>query len=147
MPIYSARIDIQAPPATVFANISDLTVHPPWAADPLRVEALSAEPIHVGSQYRSVAQAQGKTITAELVVTEYAPNTRFGFTSTDLTGSYTHVFTLRPTSDGTQLERHITATLTLPQLLLFYVVFLFIKRPNTNAALSRLKVLLEQGRT
>ena len=145
MPTYSASIDIQVPPSKVFEAISDLIAHPQWAADPLRIEAVSTEPVHLGSQYRSVAQAQGKTITADLIVTAYEPPVRFAFKSTDLTGTYEHVFTLHPIPNGTHLERQITAQLTLPQTILFYAVFLFIKRPNTIAALSKLKEVMEQA--
>jgi uncharacterized protein YndB with AHSA1/START domain len=139
MPTYSASIDIPAPPADVFAYVANLTKHPEWSADPLQITALDSGPVEVGSQYRSAALVQGRTIQADIRVTEHQPPTRFEFTVTDLTGTYTHRFTFQPHDGGTRLERHISATLSLPQHLLFLIVYPLRKRPNTLAALAKLQ--------
>src|SRR5262245_54701013 len=144
MPTYSAGVDIGARPEDVFAYVADLTRHGEWSADPLRVEALTPGPIAVGSRYRSTAHVQGRPIEAELRVTEHQPPSRFAFVATDITGAYEHQFTFRPHEDGTRVERNISASLSLPQRLLFLVVYPFRKLPNTKAALSKLKVRLEQ---
>ncbi len=143
MPTYHVAIAIAAPPETVFAAIADLTRHSDWAADPLEIRALSDGPVAVGSQYRSTAQAQGRTIMADLQVTELQPPQRFAFSVRDLTGAYRHQFSVQPTASGSHVERVISASLSLPQAVLFYAVFLIIKRPNTRKGLERLKERLE----
>ncbi len=143
MPTYRVHTAIAAPPEQVFAAIADLARHSAWAADPLEISAVSPGPIAVGSRYRSTAQAQGRTITAELEVTELQPPQRFAFSVRDLTGNYRHQFSVQPTAGGSHVERVISAALSLPQALLFYAVFLIIKRPNTRKGLERLKTLLE----
>jgi uncharacterized protein YndB with AHSA1/START domain len=144
MPTYSASVDIGASPEDVFAYVADLTKHGEWAADPLRVEALAPSSGAVGSRYRSTAQVQGRPIEAELRVTERQPPSRFAFVATDITGVYEHQFTFRPHEGGTRVERNISASLSLPQRLLFLVVYPFRKLPNTRSAMSRLKARLEQ---
>jgi hypothetical protein len=144
MPSYSASIDIGAAPAAVFAYVADLTKHGEWAADPLRVETIAPGPVAVGSQYRSTAQAKGRTIQADLRVTEYQPPERFAFVVSDLTGTYEHRFIFRPRDGGTHVEREINANLSLPQRLLFAIVFRRVKLPNTQEALRRLKARIER---
>jgi uncharacterized protein YndB with AHSA1/START domain len=144
MPGYAVAVHIDAPPEQVFAEIADLTRHPSWAADPLTVAPVApGQPVEVGAGYRSVARSKGKTIEAELQVTAFEPPTRFAFTVSDLTGRYEHVFTLRPAAGGTRVERSVTATLSLAQRVLFYAVLPIIKKPNTEAALRRLKERVE----
>src|SRR5579871_833197 len=108
MPAYSAAIDIQAPIETVFDYVADLTKHSEWSADPLQVEVLFSGSATVGSQFRSIAKAQGKTIQATLTITEFQRPSRFSFTVSDLTGQYTHRFLLRAIDpQTTHLERAI----------------------------------------
>jgi uncharacterized protein YndB with AHSA1/START domain len=144
MPAYAVAVQIDAPPDQVFAEVADLVRHPPWAADPLTVEPVApGQPVDVGARYRSVARSKGKTIEAELQVTAYDPPSWFAFTVTDLTGHYEHVFTLGPSGGGTLVERAVTARLSLAQRLLFYAVLPIIKKPNTAAAMRRLKEQVE----
>jgi uncharacterized protein YndB with AHSA1/START domain len=143
MPTYSVSIDIAAPPEEVYALVSDLTRHPEWAADPIEVTPVGDGPVAVGKEYRTKAVSRGKTITAELKVTEMTPPTRFAFSVRDLTGDYLHEFRVVPRGPGTHVERNVTATLGLKQRALFMVVFRPIKLPNTQAAMTRLKERLE----
>jgi uncharacterized protein YndB with AHSA1/START domain len=148
MPAYAVSVQVDAPPDRVFAEVADLARHPAWAADPLTIEPLApGQPEGVGARYRSVARSKGKTIVAELRVTAYEPPSRFAFTVVDLTGRYEHVFTLRPAAGGTLVERAVTAQLSLAQRLLFYAVLPLIKKPNTVAAMRRLKEQVEAERT
>ncbi len=145
MPSYGASIEVAAPPAVVFARVADLARHGEWSADPLEVRLVDGDG-RVGSRYQATAQAQGKAITAELTVTEVEAPERFGFSVSDLTGDYQHRFTFTAVGAGTRVERQITTSrLSLPQLLLFYVVFFPVKLPNTKKAMERLKTKLEEG--
>jgi uncharacterized protein YndB with AHSA1/START domain len=144
MPQYSVSIDIHASAEAVFAAVSDMTKHPQWAADPLKITAASAGPVTVGSIYTSSVVAQGKNIETTLTVTRLEPPNRFAFSLDDLTGHYEHEFIITPQSNSTRLERRVKATLTLPQTILFWLVYPIIKRPNTVKALNNLKTQLDQ---
>lgn len=138
MPTYAVEVEINALPADVFAYVADLTRHHEWSADPLEI-ALTEGSGGAGSRYASTARSKGKTITAEIVVAEVDPPRRFAFDVTDLTGHYHHEFTVAASSTGTWVRRRITTSSLSPgQLVLFYIVYPTVKRPNARKALARL---------
>jgi uncharacterized protein YndB with AHSA1/START domain len=139
MPRYSVGIDIAAPVEKVFGAVSDLTRHSTWSADPLEITPDQEGPVALGKSYHSSAQSKGKTITAELAVTQLVPPNRFAFSVKDLTGDYVHEFRLAQNGATTHVDRNVTATLGLKERVLFMIVFRPIKLPNTKAAMQRLK--------
>ncbi|MFY9615600.1 MAG: SRPBCC family protein [Candidatus Dormiibacterota bacterium] len=146
MPAYGAAVDVDVPPTDAFAYVADLTRHGEWSADPLDIRLVDGAAGVIGSHYEATAKAQGKTITARLEVTEAEAPSRLGFRVSDLTGDYEHVFTFTETGSGTRLDRRIkTSQLSLPQLLLFYLVFFPVKLPNAKRAMTRLKTHLEEA--
>jgi hypothetical protein len=146
MPAYGAAVDVDVPPADAFAYVADLTRHGEWSADPLDIRLVDGATGVVGSHYQATAEAQGKTITARLEVTEADAPSRLGFRVSDLTGDYEHLFTFTETGSGTRVDRRITTSkLSLAQLLLFYLVFFPVKLPNTKRAMARLKTHLEEA--
>ncbi|HVE63184.1 MAG TPA: SRPBCC family protein [Mycobacteriales bacterium] len=146
MPTYRVATDIDAEPAVAFAAIADLSGHAAWAADPIEVTAADSSPIAPGKRYRSTATSKGKTFTADLVVTEYDAPRRFAFTATDATGCYHHRFTVSPAGAGVRVEREISGDLTLPQRLLFTLVYLPVKRPSARRAMAQLQAVVEKTR-
>ena len=143
MPSYQVSIEFAVPPAAVFAAASDLPGHGTWSADELEVIAVDDARVGAGKRYRSVAKSKGKTFEAGIEVTEYRAPERFAFTVHDFTGDYTHVFTVAARDGGTRLTRAISGQLSVAQALLFYLVYLPVKRPNARRALARLKERLE----
>jgi uncharacterized protein YndB with AHSA1/START domain len=143
MPIFSVTTIIDADPQDIFDAISELTRHPEWSTDPLRITPLSNGQPQIGSRYKSRAKAQGKDIVAVLTVTQFKAPKRFAFTVSDVTGEYLHEYSLRPEYDGFRVRHTVTARLNLPQTILFWLVYPFIKWPNRVEALNRLKVQLE----
>lgn len=140
MPVYSVNTTVAAPPAEVFPLVADLTRHGEWSADPLEITRVEGDG-DVGTRYASTSRSKGKTITAEIVVTEHVPNQAFGFKVTDLTGSYAHTFTFEPEGGGTLVTRRIeTSALSVPQLLLFWLVYPTVKRPNARRAMDNLSL-------
>src|SRR5262245_27935812 len=101
---------IKATPDVVFAYLSDLTRHGEWAANPLRIEALTPGPVAVGSRYHSEAQVGRFAFSAELWVTVCQPPRIFTFAGKDETGQFEHRFTLSPQANETQVERRISFT-------------------------------------
>lgn len=138
MPSYGAAIEIGAPPEAVYAYVADLGRHGEWSADPLTVEPAGE------GHFRSTAVSKGKTITADLVVTEQAPPERFAFEAVDLTGHWVNRFTIVPAARGSLLRREISGDLSGMQLILFWLVLLPVKKPNARRALERLKERLER---
>ena len=135
---------INASPATVFENISELTRHTAWAAHALTIEPVSEGPAAVGSEYRSSCRFMGKDINAEIKVTELEAPSRYCFSVKDNNGDFQHDLTLRVQSRGTQVEHKVTGQLSLMNWL---IIVLFgdrmIGRPgmrkfykNMNAALE-----------
>jgi hypothetical protein len=100
-------IFIKAPPEKVFPFVGDLLRHPEWAADQIKMEALSPGAMGVESQYRSTANFKGFNIVDELQVVEYQPPTHFAFKVKDIAGRFVHKFVLRSQSDGTLVERSV----------------------------------------
>lgn len=140
-------IDLPQPPATVFAYVSDLTKHGEWAANPLRVEATSLDPVGVGKEYRSTASVNALTFTAALRLIAYQPPSLFAFSGHDSTGAFTHEFRLQPRGDGgTHLERHITFELGWRQWLMFGLLYFPVRRPAARRALELLAQRLAQMR-
>jgi uncharacterized protein YndB with AHSA1/START domain len=146
MPAYAVETTIEASPTDVYAYVADLTRHGEWAADPIEIRLVEGDG-GVGSRYQSTARSKGKTIAAQIAITELEPPTSFAFTVSDLTGEYQHTFTLRPDDGGTRVERRITTSELSPaQRALFYVVYPTVKRPNARKALASLKARLEDKR-
>lgn len=141
---FSVSVDIDVPQQAVFAYVSDLGRHGEWSANPLRVESVSAQPVGVGSRYRSTAHFNGLTIEAHFEVTEYEPPLRFGFIGEDSTGKFEHHFVFHERPGGTHVERRVSFNLTWPQWIMFLALLYPVRLPAGRQALQLLKQRLEQ---
>lgn len=140
---FHVSINIQAPPATVFAYLSDLTKHGEWSANPVQIQSLTPGPVAIGSRYHSHAELNNLQFETDLEVTSYQSPTQFGFKGEDSTGKFQHLFTLTPSPTGTHLERAVSFSLTLRQWLLFLLILYPIRLPAARKALLSLKTHLE----
>jgi len=139
-------IHINASVEDVFSYVTDLTRHGEWAANPLTVEAVSEEPISIGSEYRSHTRVMGKNVSAILRVTEYEPNSRFSFTVDDSSGHHVHEFTFRWLIGGTLMERKTSHDMSLVSGLMFQAFgWRFIGKPGMEQAYHSLKEHLEDN--
>lgn len=144
---HTYRVLINAPPDVVFAYVSDLTRHPEWSGGRLKIEALAAGPVAVGSQYRSRGDVAGqKDRPNELRVTEYQPPLRFAFVARDPDfGDVAHEFTFTSQAGGTLLERSVTITLAPVRAFLFRAFIRpLVGQPMMDKALAALKARLDQ---
>jgi Polyketide cyclase / dehydrase and lipid transport len=141
---FHVSIDIHASPQAVFAYVSDLTKHGEWSANPVQIQPLVSGPVVVGSRYHSHAQLNNLQFETDLVITDYVPPTRFGFSGEDSTGKFQHLFIIQPTPNGTHLERQVSFSLSLRQWLLFLLILYPIRLPAAHKALAALKARLEQ---
>src|SRR4051812_3022202 len=144
---FRVRTTINADLEVIFESIADLTRHSQWAANQIQIEPVSPGPTAIGSRYRSTAQVNRISFTADLHVTKYLPFQEFAFAGEDQTGHFEHQFTLRPNDQGIQVERLVSFTLTLKQWLLFLVLLYPVRLPAVKKALDRLKRRLEQRGT
>jgi hypothetical protein len=136
---FGAEIDVGVTPDVAYRCVADLARHAEWSADPIEITPDGPD------RFRSVATSKGKRIEAALSVVERRPPELFAFEVEDATGRWVHRFTFTPSAAGTLVRRAITGSLTVPQLLLFWLVLLPIKKPNARRSLGKLKELLEKG--
>lgn len=97
----SATIQIDAPPAAVWAALTDLAAYPRW--NPLFPEATGQ--VAVGSRLTlKTVQANGRTMTVKPKILTAEPNTELRW-SAGLPGIIggEHAFTLTPADRGTRL--------------------------------------------
>ena len=134
-----------AKPETVFAYVSDLTRHGEWN-EGLRIEALTPDPVGVGSRYHTVGNVLKKDRPNELEVTIYQPPSKFTFVVQDPNfKEITHEFTFTAQDSGALLERTVKSNMPLLVWLFWrLIVFPFIDRPAMNKSLAELKAVLER---
>ncbi len=136
---FGSKVWIARPPEDVYDEVAHVERHGHWSADPLEVTEIVP-----GQSYSSTATSKGKTIEAQVQVTEAERPRRFAFTTQDMTGEYAHVFTFTPEADGTLVQRSITPTkLKLGQRLLFLAVVNAVKKPSAATTMTKLKERLE----
>ena len=142
---FHVSTDIHASPEAVFAYVSDLTKHGEWSANPVHIQPLGPETVAIGSRYHSHAQLNNLQFETDLIVTDYLPPTRFGFSGEDSTGKFQHLFIIQPGPSGAHLERRVTFSLTRRQWLLFLLILYPIRLPAARKALLALKTRLENS--
>jgi hypothetical protein len=103
----SATIQIDAPPAAVWAVLTDLDRYPEW--NPLFREATGQLAVGQRIQLRSVHPANGRLMTVKPKITVAEPDAELRWEAS-LPGivSGEHRFTLTPAGHGTRLEQSET---------------------------------------
>ncbi len=97
----SVSIDINRPPARVFASLIDLAKWPEWGGGNLvSMELMSEGPLQVGSQIRQTNRMGGKLTETPVRVAQFVPGQTFGIERPNLRGA----FTLEPLETGTRLD-------------------------------------------
>jgi uncharacterized protein YndB with AHSA1/START domain len=138
---------IQAPPATVWGLVADLSTHPTWSPHTYTVEWISGEPNRVGSRYRSVGWIPGdKNHTNEGEITERVEPSRFALKAQD-DGWFINEFDLKPVGDG---ATEVSFTLTFPKMkgakaLAVPILFPLSGKPDIRKRLDLLKEKAEEG--
>jgi uncharacterized protein YndB with AHSA1/START domain len=80
MRLFAETIDIAAPPARVWAVMTDVERWPEWTASMTRVERLDREPLRVGSKVRI---KQPKLAAAVFEVTDWRPARSFDWVTSN----------------------------------------------------------------
>lgn len=100
-------VDINRSPAEVFTQLTNFVQWPQWMGGFDRIEPVSANPLNVGSQIRSVAKG-GKHTESLMEITQFAPNQLLGLKSPSQPVSWRGAFTLEPLPTGTRLIAQFT---------------------------------------
>jgi len=101
---WARETTIKTAPDKVFDYVADLTKHPEWASHDTTVTAQTPGAVKVGSVYNTVGHQFG-TQNEVVTVTDYAPNTKFGYESVGKIGIVRHGFDLTPAGDSTHVSK------------------------------------------
>ena len=136
---------IKVPKENVFGHVSDLTRHGEWSADPVRIEAISDDPIALGKEYRSVANFRGSDVKGDIEVTGYEPPSRFAFQVKDSQGTHVHEFSFRTDGGGTRMDREVVMDVSFSLWVLIKTVgCVLIGKPGMKKAYEQLRAKLEK---
>jgi 1-acyl-sn-glycerol-3-phosphate acyltransferase len=105
-----------APPAAVWAVLTDLAQAPQTLRGVTRVEVLTPGPYGVGTRWRETRAMWGREATEEMEVSVSEPERRTVVEARPGSTYYATVFTLRPAGTGTQLDVRFSARTKDPNL-------------------------------
>lgn len=94
-----------------FDYVSDVSKHPEWATDEMRVELLTPGELGVGARYRTTGRSEvwNTDNVAEVEVTRFDRPVAFEIVCRDPHGEFRHLFTFAEgPGDGVRIERHYT---------------------------------------
>jgi len=105
-PHATVTVTIDAPPATVWPWVGDITRHDQWSPKPYTVELIAGEPNTVGATYRSVGWVPPNdgSHANDVTITEVVPESVFALDATDENGTFGSRFELRPAGSGTAVS-------------------------------------------
>jgi uncharacterized protein YndB with AHSA1/START domain len=131
----SATTRIGCPPERVFDTLADMRNELDWNSQVSAAELRSGEPIEQGSRFSIVNGGRPYDVT----ITTYEPPSRLVFEANGKP-DLTVVYTLTPTSDGTELESDFDFRPTGALKVMFAVLAPVIRRnvPKQYAALKEL---------
>lgn len=108
----SSTLAVAAPPAAVFATLTDMANAPRWISGLEPVENLTNGPMQVGSRYRLTAKSGNATTVMEMQITTLEPGKRMRFLLTgvgDPSTQFTEVATYELVPDATGTLVTLTA--------------------------------------
>lgn len=102
MPKNEHEVVIDCPTERVFEFVTDMSAWSQWHGSG-EGRKTTPGPVGVGTVWEIRGQVQGRTIEAELEVTSYEPNSRFGFKAISGPIDVQQAFTFEPVAGGTRL--------------------------------------------
>lgn len=136
-------IVVDAPAATIYDYVADLTRHPEWAAQPMQMTASGP------GEARSVVDFRGMPIKAKVKIVEERRPTLLAYESTDLAGHYRWTFDLEPAGDATKVTHRVerlSAPMWVP-LIQSWLMWPMSGGPGSRQGLANLKRRLEAGQS
>jgi Polyketide cyclase / dehydrase and lipid transport len=90
---------LDAPPSVVWADLQDLSSHPEWMADAVRIRFLTERTAGVGTRFECDTKIGPFRLTDVMEITEWSPGKAMGVTHTGLVTG-TGRFTLKKARGG-----------------------------------------------
>lgn len=109
------RIEIDAPPAAVFAVVADPATHPRWRPSAVEFRPLEAGPIRPGARLTETVRFLGRRYRTTYEVTELQPDRAFALRSLDGPVSLELHCLVEPSGAGTRVT--FTLEAAAPRLL------------------------------
>jgi hypothetical protein len=132
-------------PEAAYAYVADITTHPAWSPDSMKVEPEQAGPPAVGSKYKTEGHLVNKPNSAVVEITALTPDRSVTFTATDGNSIVQHEFVFTKEQGGTRIDRNVTG---LKGPLIFKIIFPVLEplviRPGTMKCMGMLKDRLEE---
>lgn len=97
------EIVIDSPAERVFRFVANLETWPQWHGSGQEVEKTTSGPVDVGTTWNVTGRVQGQPMTITIGVTEYEPNSKFGFKTTSGPIQAYQAFSFEPVAGGTRL--------------------------------------------
>ncbi len=135
----------KASPEAAYDYVADITRHPEWSPDNMKMEPVAAGPVGVGSQFKAVGNLVGRPNASTLQVIALDKPRRFSFKAVDGNSEWIHEFLFSEVPEGTRIDRHVTAVRTPPGFgILFTLLEPFVVRPGNNKSMGMLRDRLDQ---
>ena len=144
-----SSVQIDRPPAEVFAYLTDVARHAEWSPKGYRVEGITrGEHVKQGSTFVSYGWLPNdKDHRNEVEATEVVSPTRLVLTSTEPGGEqFINTFTVAPAGAGTAVER----VMDMPRPggavgVIFPAIAKFLVKPDVTKGLGKLKAAVEES--
>jgi Polyketide cyclase / dehydrase and lipid transport len=131
-------------PSAAYAYVADLTLHPQWSPDEMKMESVTPGPAAVGSQYKAVGNLLGRPNSATVTITAMEPGKRFSFESQDGNSEWAHEFNFTGIDGGTQIDRIVNPIKAPPGFAILAVILNpFVIRPGSMKSMGMLRDRLE----
>jgi uncharacterized protein YndB with AHSA1/START domain len=136
-------IEIDRPPADVFAVVADMRRDPEWCKRVLSCEQVEGEGPGAGARYRSVHRPQRlrKPMELDVRVEAFEPPDSMRLREQDTDGVFRVTYSLEPHAGGTRITQCSEVDLSLPRVL--HPVGRFEIGRHLKEQLAALKRLLE----
>lgn len=143
-------VEVDRPPAEVFAYLADVGRHGEWSPRPLRIEGVApGTAVVTGTRFTSVGWLPGdKDHRNEVEATGVDAPTRLELTSNDRGEQFFNTFTVTPSGSGSRVER----AMDMPRPggfvgLVFPVLLAALIKPDIAKGLRAMKANVEGART
>lgn len=136
---------VKTTPDRAYAYVADLSRHPEWSPDEMKMQAETPGPVTVGSTFKAVGNLVGKPNTSTVEVIAFEEPRRFAFKATDSNSEWLHEFLFTPQDGGTRIDRRVTI-LRGPALLkvIFPILHPLVIKPGNMKSMGMLRDQLEK---
>jgi uncharacterized protein YndB with AHSA1/START domain len=144
---YSAsyEVTINAPQASVFDYVADVSRHGEWgsAEDHMKATAEKPGPPAVGARYKADGILNGKPNSSVVTITALESPRKLAFDAEDANSVFHHEFAFSAQDGGTRVARNVTMTKGPFYFPIVLAIFKGTVQKNYNGAMANLKTKME----